>query len=274
MINAVYPAPLSQTVLPFYLTGAGVCDPEYDVRRETGLASHQLLFTESGCGILEVNGQTFRQSAGSLFYLAPGVAHRYRPENGEWRTCWAVFRGRELSEIMPRLGFNGYASAENAVTDEMRALFTRVLAAASDPLGVEKCSLLVYEYVLAARRALFFPAARSSEPVQRVLAFVDEHYSEDITLSQLTELWAGGRAVTPQHFCRVFRSATGMRPMEYIARKRIARAKLMLWNTESTAAEIGRQCGYADPTYFGAVFRRYEGISPGEYRRKKGADII
>lgn len=274
MINAVYPALTNQTALPFYLTGAGVCDPEYDVRRETGLASHQLLFTESGSGVLEVCGQSFPQSAGSLFYLAPKVAHCYRPQNGEWRTCWAVFRGQELAEIMPRLGFNAYACADNAVTDEMRALFTQVLAAAADPLGAEKSSLLVYEYVLAARRALFFPPARSSEPLQRVLAFIDEHCAEDVELSQLTKVWAGGRAVTPQHFCRVFRAATGMRPMEYTARRRIARAKLLLWNTDDTAAQIGRQCGYADPTYFGVVFRRFEGVSPGEYRRKKGADII
>lgn len=275
MINALYPALAGQAALPFLLTGAGICDPEYDVKRDSGLISHQLLFTESGCGVVEVGGQTIRQSAGGLFYLPPGLAHRYRPENGEWRTCWVVFRGQELAEIMPRLGFSGFAAADGALTDEMSGIFRRLMAAAADPIsGTEKCSLLVYEFVLAARRALFFPELRSSGPLQRVTEFIDAHFAEDITLAKLTEIWADARPVTAQHFCRVFKSAVGMRPMEYIARRRIARAKLLLWNTDDTAAEIGRQCGYPDPTYFGAVFRRYEGISPGEYRRRKGADII
>lgn len=175
---------------------------------------------------------------------------------------------------MPRLGFADFAAAENALTDEMRALFGQLLAAANDPLGADKCSLLTYEYVLLARKAFFFPAAPDNTPIQRVLKYIDEHLGEDIPLSQLTTFYGCGRNVTPQHFCHVFKTATGMRPIEYIARKRIGRAKLLLWNTECTAAEIGRQCGYPDPTYFGAVFRKYEGISPGEYRKKRGTDII
>lgn len=274
MINAVYPTILTQTALPFYLTGAGICDPEFSVCRESGLVSHQILYTESGCGILDVCGQSHKLCAGSLFYLAPRIPHQYRPLDGAWRTCWVVFRGDELAQIMPRLGFKDYAVAHGALTKEMQTLFAQILAAANNPLDADKCSLLTYEYVLAARKALFFPAARSSQPIQRVFEYIGEHFGEDIELSQLIELWANGRAVTPQHFCRVFKSAAGMRPMEYIARKRVAHAKLLLWNTDYSAAKIGEICGYRDPTYFGQVFRKYEGISPIEYRNKRGTDII
>lgn len=274
MINAIYPTLLNNTALPFYLTGAGICDPEFNVYRETGLVSHQILFTEDGAGILNACGKEITLKKDSLLYLPPSVPHSYHPLHDEWRTCWIVFRGDNLEKIMPRLGFDEIAYSPNALTDEIRTLFGQLLAAANDPLGAERCSLLTYEYVLAARKALFFPPEVDNTPIQRVLEYIDKHFSEDIELAQLISVFGGSKPLSPQYFCHVFKTAAGMRPMEFIARKRIAHAKLLLWNTESSAAEIGQLCGYSDPSYFGAVFRKYEGITPKEYRNKRGTDII
>ena len=270
MINAVYPIIGNESALPFYLTGAGICEPEYDVLRTGGLVSHQFLFTKSGRGVLEVGGESFPQREGSMFYLAPGVAHRYFPEDGEWTTCWVVFRGAGLNDAMRAMGFGDFAVRDNAADENIRSLFARIHAAAKDPVGGEKCSMLVYEMVLAARRTLVFGKDAAAAPLDRVLGLIEERFSDDLTLRQLS-FEAG---VSLQHFCRIFRAGTGMRPMEYIARKRIAHAKLLLWNTSDSIADVGARCGYPDPTYFGTVFRKYEGISPGEYRRNKGTWVL
>lgn len=270
MIDSVYPIIGIENSFPFYVTGAGICEPEFHVTRVTGLVSHQFLYTKSGRGIAVVGSERFLLKENSLLYLSPGVPHEYFPEKESWTTCWVVFRGCNLAENMRSLGFGSYALREDAVNDEIRSLFSRILAAAKDPLGAEKSSQLMYELVLAVRRALFCPKNTAGGPLDGVLEYIDAQFMRDITLEQLSEL-AG---VSLQHFCRIFRARTGIRPMEYLARRRIAQAKNLLWNTNESIAAIGAKSGYPDPTYFGMVFKKYEGISPSEFRRQKGSGVI
>jgi AraC-like DNA-binding protein len=77
--------------------------------------------------------------------------------------------------------------------------------------------------------------------------------------------------VTPQHFCRLFKSATGRRPFEYLNAYRIARSKdLMVQRPDLPIRAIAEQCGYESLNYFCSVFRRFEGMSAGHYRKLHG----
>lgn len=271
MVNAVYPIIGNEFWLPFYLTGIGVCEPEYRVRRENGLVSHQILFTRSGKGILEVGGETIVQTEGSVFYLSPFVPHEYHPLTDEWTTCWIVFRGAELGALMRSMGFRPYMSA-GGDTSRLSGIFDRIFETAADPIGGEKCSRLIYDYILEARSLLVNDhrsAGYSGSLLQGAVEYIEGHYTDDIPLERIAAI----SGVSLQHFCRVFRSRMNMRPMEYIARRRISYAKLLLCNSNDSVAKVGAECGYPDPTYFGAVFKKYEGVTPGEYRRNRGSDV-
>ena len=55
---------------------------------------------------------------------------------------------------------------------------------------------------------------------------------------------------------------------DYITMLRMEKAKQMLWRTKKSITEIAFAVGYSSSQYFGNVFRRFAGISPGEFRRK------
>ena len=57
--------------------------------------------------------------------------------------------------------------------------------------------------------------------------------------------------------------------MEYLTRRRLQEAKRLLTETDIPVAEIGMQTGFSDPGYFSTVFRKYEGVSPIEYRKSE-----
>ncbi len=275
MTKAIYPVIGKQIELPFYLTGIGVSDPEIHVVRSTGLSSHQFLFTSSGSGVLYVDGKEYPQGKGSLFYLAPGKPHEYRPVNGSWVTNWLVFRGKHSDELMQNIGYKGFAYASCCNTERCEKIFRRIFSAAEDPVnGGENTSVLVYEYILAARETMFFTCndsnSRKSNIVKKALMYIDENYMQDIAIETL----AGLSGISVQHFCRVFKAETLMRPLEYLARRRISEAKALLSNTDLEIGEIGRLAGYPDRNYFSIVFRRLEGVSPREYRRNKGSSVI
>lgn len=270
----IYPVLGKQKSLPFYLSGVGIADPEYHVVRESGLISHQLLYTCSGNGNLVVDSIQYPQKPGSLFYLAPGIPHEYFPlVEEEWSTCWVVFRGEHLTELLRGMGFERFAYHEDLVNEEIDQIFRQMLSAAKDPImGDERCSILVYEYLLAVGRAFMEREKYGNRPegniLENTLLYMNDHYASDITLEELAQI----SGVSRQHFCRVFRAKMKMRPMEYLARKRISVARGLLVSTKLSIAEIGETVGYNSLTYFGMVFKKYEGISPTDCRKHHGTE--
>lgn len=264
MHSSIYPVLAAQTRLPFYLSGAGVSDPEYHVTRPEGLVSSQILFTRRGTGILRIDGRILPQTPGSLFFLTPGVPHEYYPESGEWETAWVVFRGAHIRETIAEMGFGAWHEKSGVDLSGCERIFSRIMSAAADPLsGGERCSMLVYEYLLEVRALLLCGNSREGGLTAPAVRFMDENFSRDITLEELAELCG----VSVQHFCRVFRQQFSMRPMEYLALRRVSEAKRLLSSTEHTVTEIAAMTGYSTPTYFGTVFRRYEGVSPSVWRK-------
>lgn len=270
MQKTIYPVYTHENPLPFYLTGIGISDPEYCVKRENGLVSHQLLMTLEGEGRLEIDGKSFILNKGSCLYLPPNVPHEYYPVENSWKTAWIVFRGSCISQVMKSMGFDGYILKEEQNTAKFMQSFDRIYAAAQDSLGgQEKCSALIYELILSFRqdmRTSFSSESSCSEIAEKTVRYIDENYSSDITLSEL----ADNAGVSEQHLCRVFKSVMNMRPMEYLARRRIAVSKSLLLDNKKSITEISSEVGYSGLTYFGMVFRKYEGISPKEFRRSGG----
>lgn len=270
MYCSIYPVIGRQTELPFYVSGIGISEPEYHIVRENGLASHQFLFVGEGSGTFAIDGKSYPLNKGSILYAAKGVPHEYYPNGEVFTTCWVVFRGEHLSELMKTLGFGEYGIAENAANETVRSLFNMLLSAAKEPnYGTEKCSKILYEYILEMRKILCEKICGDSSAdriTERAIVYINENFSRDITLEEL----AGMSGVSMQHFCRLFKAKFGLRPMEYIALKRIGHAKSLLESTDESIAHIGELSGYSDPTYFGIVFRRHEGISPSRYRAQHG----
>lgn len=274
IMSAIYPVLGNQVRLPFYLTGIGISECEYHVQRESGLVSHQFLYTKSGIGRVNIDGKSFVMKSGSMLYLSPGVPHEYYPEKDEWETCWFVFRGDHLSQIMRELGFDSYMICCGTDTTICERIFSQLMTAVSDPVsGSEKCSRLIYDFILCAAK-LFGgesnPEKTMENKLESVIRYIEQNFNRDITLDEL----ANASSLTPQYLCRVFKKKIGMRPLEYIARRRISEAKLMLDSSNKSISEIGEAVGYPDPTYFGIVFKKYEGISPSRYREIKNTLAI
>lgn len=270
MHNAVYPVLGNETKLPFYLSGIGRTSPEFHIKRDSGLSSHQFLFTVKGRGILIVKDRRYTLEKSSLLYLPPGLPHEYYPENGEWSTCWMVFRGDLLTEIMKKMGFERERIAQDADLTGFEKLYNRLSGLAADNLhSSKKSSLLIYEAVLLAGD--IFNGKSSADNtgnmiVDEAVRYINEHCCFDISLNELSEL-AG---VSPQYFGRLFKERLNMRPMEYIARIKVSKAKIMLLDSDMPVSEISEKLGYNSPTYFGIVFKKYEGLSPSEFRKNRG----
>lgn len=74
--------------------------------------------------------------------------------------------------------------------------------------------------------------------------------------------------ISPRHFKRRFKQATGYPPVHYLQLIRIEAAKKKLETTFATIEEITRQIGYEDSSTFRRLFKYHTKLSPREYRDK------
>jgi AraC-like DNA-binding protein len=98
--------------------------------------------------------------------------------------------------------------------------------------------------------------------LQRAIEYVQAHLEHELLLTEI----AAVAQMSPDHFARLFRQATGRTPHQYVVICRIERAKRLLSETEWPIIDIGRQVGFTDQSYFTAVFRKHVATTPKAYR--------
>lgn len=111
------------------------------------------------------------------------------------------------------------------------------------------------------------PRRRSRAPLpnwrlRRVEAFVDANIEETITLADLARV-AG---LSPMHFAAQFRAATGIRPHEFLLRRRIDHAQLMLAQPRARLVDVALSVGFQTQAHFTTVFKRFVGETPHRWR--------
>ena len=73
--------------------------------------------------------------------------------------------------------------------------------------------------------------------------------------------------LSKSHYRVLFKEATGVSPKEYITQRRIDAACDILEHSEKSIDEVSLASGYSDVYYFGRIFKKKMGISPGRYRK-------
>lgn len=107
--------------------------------------------------------------------------------------------------------------------------------------------------------------SKESLRLMDMLRYIGEHYSEKITLENLS----AATHISTKECERCFRRQIMMSPFEYIMEYRLEKARNMLWqNREKSITEIGQSCGFSTSSYFGKCFREKYKMSPNEYRKR------
>ncbi len=112
------------------------------------------------------------------------------------------------------------------------------------------------------------PPARRRTPLQkwrlkRVFVHVDGHLARRITLADM----AAAAGLTRMHFAAQFRAAMGMRPHDFVLRRRIDRARELLGDPERTLVDVALSVGFQTQAHFTTVFKRFAGETPHRWRR-------
>lgn len=106
--------------------------------------------------------------------------------------------------------------------------------------------------------------------IHRARKFIDENFSEEITLTQV----AKAMNMSSFYFCKVFRKSTGLTFTEYLTRIRIEKAKEMLLNSHIRVSEAAFAVGFQSLSQFNRAFKKITGPPPTDYRRNLPAPMV
>jgi AraC-like DNA-binding protein len=171
-----------------------------------------------------------------------------------FRRMVTIYPDRKLPCFDPRRAeykqFSLAAEAGETPTDDL---------AAFEAQGV--LSLLISKFLKDARyhEGVHTRVTRQFLAVQE---YIQANMQRTITLGDLAKVVR----LHPTYFSDQFKNMVGIRPLDYLARRRIERAQYLLLSSHSSVKEIAGAVGIPDPAYFSRLFSRLCGKPPTEYR--------
>lgn len=95
------------------------------------------------------------------------------------------------------------------------------------------------------------------------LEYIDTHYREEITLSDLSRLLS----LNESYICRLFKQATNTSFVQYLNYVRVCKAEQLLCATDMNISEICFAVGFSTASYFNRIFKKYKNCSPSLYKK-------
>ena len=251
------------------------------------LNSYLFFIVTQGAGTLFYGGKQYELKKNDCVFIDCRKGYKmcasdHESEPGHfdelWSLSWIHFNGPTMSNIfdkyterggLPAFGCESRPGSHRA--EEYGALHRDIFAVASSDSYVrdmeiaEKLTSLLRMLMLDAwdeKREGATGVKRMS--VLEVKAYIDGHYQEKLSLDILARKYF----ISKEYLTKIFKEQYGFTVNGYVMHVRITKAKSLLRFTGLTIEEVGQSVGMPDANYFSRSFRKIEGTSPREYRKR------
>ena len=256
----------------------------------------EIAFLTRGSCLHTWQGTEVRLVPGDIFVVAPGEEHAYRIEgmttiyNGLF---WPAGLGSDWQQLLEIPALQNILILEPLYREETgkqdilhlapeeadpleRLWLEWVVECASDAAGslaARKAFLILLLVRMARAWSRQFEGLSGLYGVRRnllaeALSHIERNMADPLSLSRL----AAQCHVSQGHFRKLFRDTTGMSPIEYVNKMRIARAQHLLMDPTLGIMQVAAAVGIQDPNYFTRLFRNLVGCTPRAFRdRQEGS---
>lgn len=248
----------------------------------------ELLYVVSGPVTYQVQDQFYNVDAGDLFLIGSTLLHRisrYRSHGMKAVVLYfmpELLAGRESAEeqmeyLLPfhvqDKSFPHVVPASSGVPGQIHDLMCRAsreLPALSNRARLSVKTYLKMTLVLLVNHfaayhgseRVFDRQQKNLERLKPLFDHIDLNYHRVLSVEQAAELLHMSKST----FMRFFKDVTGQSFIGYLNRFRVAKAEVLLAETDLSISEVSQRAGFCDQSYFGLVFRNLLHITPREYK--------
>ena len=208
-------------------------------------------------------------SEGKLILYRPGSRFEYpASKQTDLIYCYVFFEGDKCEKMLLEIFSPESGEVYIGIDKHIKAVFEKIAAELSfkRPCFEEISYAYMLElFALLKRNQLCGANTRSatySDMVDSVCKLMLSECHKHTTL----KYYADFCNLSVSRFSKVFKKETDVAPSEYLITARIEKAKQLLAETGLSVLEVAEKTGFYDQSYFGRVFKKYTGISPGKFR--------
>lgn len=264
------PSDFARTNL-FHLQETGsLCAKKSHTSFREGLDSYLFFLVEEGSGYLTYCGEKYMLRAGDCVYIDCKRSYSHSTGEDPWKLKWVHFYGPNLAAVYEKYRVRGGKPAFTAHrAGQYRELLEEVYQTAASDHYVrdmklhEKISGLLVLLMEDGWQEEADARGGKVKNLQEIKEYLDQHYTEKITLDQLSDSFY----INKFYLLEIFKQQYGMGINEYVIYRRITKAKRLLRFTDLGIEEIAFACGMNSLNYFSRAFKKVEGITPGAYRK-------
>lgn len=236
----------------------------------------EILFIDSGIGRYVVGKRAYAVAAGDVVICNGGVLHGEAPfQEHHIQTYCIALKGIHVEglkencmlapEYKPILNLGNLAETLKAMMKSLHMLFTlksyqktscNYLAA-----GIFWFVKNEFERYEASERGI--EDQKKEILVRRITDYIGNNYTEALTLKKISDAFY----ISQSSLSHLFKKSTGLSPIQYMVHLRIGEAQSLLMDTHIPIHRIEEELGFGSACHFSAMFKKYVGISPKEYRR-------
>lgn len=239
---------------------------------------HQIILISKGDVEFCVNGNYFTAGAGNIAIFSRYENHSVRVKSEEYERYVLHIDPTVVNRKSPvyalltdrPVGFLNIIDTSSS-TGDIIDIFEHLIYEHNsvDKFTDEMEQLLVKQLLIVIYRCtnLYFDGLQD-DIVTDVKRQFENNYSEQYSLEKLARQYN----ISVSSLSHRFRSVTGTSVMEYLQSCRIAHAKRMFADADSNIGEIVQKCGFSDSSNFSRTFKKLNGMSPTDFRKKYRAE--
>lgn len=236
------------------------------------LLSYLFFVVLKGSGTLVYDNTEYTLHEGDCVFIDCRKAYSHCSSQDLWTLRWVHFYGPSMHNIYEKyLQRGGLPCFPSAECSEYANLLQELFSIASSDSYVKDMeinatlsSLLTYLMQESWHPDSHRQNASGKRNLREIKDYIDLHYSQKITLDDL----AGHFFINKFYLSRLFKEQFGTSVNNYLLQVRTTQAKQLLRFSDLSIEQIGQKCGMDDANYFSRMFKKMEGITPGEYRRR------
>lgn len=240
---------------------------EPHLSKRDNLASYLFFIVSKGSGYLFYRGIRHSIHTGDCIFIdcKEEYAHESSKED-PWELSWVHFYGMTADTLYKSYmeQGNSFLFHPSDLTLFLEKLEFLYINQKNQPPYME---LTCHKY-LTDLFYLCFTEKKNSETIYekviQVQNYIDNHFQEKLNLDTLAEHFF----VSKYHLSREFKRIIGLTIGNYILGRRISNAKQLLRFSSLSLEDIGPKCGFLDTGYFIKTFKKYENMTPAQYRKK------
>lgn len=215
------------------------------------------------------DGRPHRVAAGDLVIMPAGRRHGVQQDaDGQWAESWLTLHGGFGDTLMalgvlPGDQFILHPGLDLTLVQQ----FERVLDDLSHLPDYALPSVLSQAHELLNHAAMLHRKRTIPDRQQQIIESACVLLSQDLDKRIDVETVAAKLDMSYERFRKLFRQRVGVSPGDYRIRRRIDRARALIWQHGLSNKQVAYELGYPDPFTFSKQFRKVTAMWPDEYRR-------